>query len=314
MPARGLLLVSQMADRSGAPGSIAGLALDGASAPRVLWPDPESAVGAAAAAAGWGEPSCPGPPDPAQFQPHGISAGSGRAAAELRLAVVAHGQREAIELFVLQGAGPSARLEWRGCVPLPPGSSGNDLELAADGSLVVANYMPSQSGLRALWYEIQGGLGVDTGDLLQWTPGSGFRALPGSASPTPNGVARARGGARVFAAQTGARQVVAIDAEGGALHAIPIGGHPDNLAWRPNGELLVASHLSGTAFLRCAASRGPCRSPWRLHAIDPVSLAAREILRHDGSAVGGVASAAEVGKRVYFGAVFGDRIGVLDLE
>jgi hypothetical protein len=297
VPSRGLLLVSQMAHGGGkAAGSIAALALDAAAAPRVLWPEADGTVSADARSDGWGEPRCERPPDPAQFRPHGISAAA-NASGELALAV----------------SGTGARLRWRGCVPMPPGTSGNDVELAPDGSFAVSNYMPSQSGVSALGYQIAGGLGIDTGDLRVWTPASGFRTWPGSASPTPNGVTRARDAEHLFTAQTGSGRVVAFDARGRA-ETVEIGGHPDNLAWSPSGELLVASHVSGFAFLRCAASSGPCRSPWTLHAIDPATLAAREIVRHDGSAAGGVASAAQVGSRVYLGAVFGDRIGVVDLE
>ncbi len=311
---RGLLLVSQMADLDGTPGSIAGLSLDLARAPRVLWPAASRERAERAPTRGWGDPGCPGPPDPARFMPHGISAGVERPDGELPLAVVVHGEREAVELFALSGAAESAALDWRGCVALPPDTSGNDLELQPDGSLVIANYMPSQSGLRALFYQIAGGLGRDTGDVLLWTPGQGFRHLPGSAGPTPNGVLRSRDGRSVFAAQTGSGNVVAIDLERGAASPIRIGGHPDNLSFDSRGQILVASHLSGLAFLRCAAAAGPCRAPWTLHAIDPGTRTAREILRHDGSAVGGIASAARVGDRIFFGAVFGDRIGVVELE
>ena len=45
--------------------------------------------------------------------------------------------------------------------------------------------------------------------------------------------------------------------------------------------------------------------------IDPATGAASERFSHDGSRIGGVSSVAEVGERLYFGAVFDDRIGVL---
>jgi hypothetical protein len=44
--------------------------------------------------------------------------------------------------------------------------------------------------------------------------------------------------------------------------------------------------------------------------IDPATMAVTEVLRHEGAVVGAVASAQQVGERVYLGAVFGDRIGV----
>jgi hypothetical protein len=62
--------------------------------------------------------------------------------------------------------------------------------------------------------------------------------------------------------------------------------------------------------LLCALGRLPCRTGWSIFEIDPASLRATLLLHHDGSVVGGVASAAEFDGRFYFGAVFDDRIGV----
>ena len=45
--------------------------------------------------------------------------------------------------------------------------------------------------------------------------------------------------------------------------------------------------------------------------VDPATGRASERFAHDGSLVGGVSSAAEAGERLYLGAIFDDRIGVL---
>jgi hypothetical protein len=75
--------------------------------------------------------------------------------------------------------------------------------------------------------------------------------------------------------------------------------------------VLVAVHTSGLAMLRCRFGALPCRSPWELMEVDPATGTASQRFAHDGSLLGGVSSVAEVGERLYFGAVFDDRIGLL---
>ena len=61
----------------------------------------------------------------------------------------------------------------------------------------------------------------------------------------------------------------------------------------------------------CAFGRQPCRSGWAVYEIDPVTLAARPVLEHDGEDLGAVATALEVNGRIYLGAVFDDRVGTV---
>ncbi|MBI4515952.1 MAG: hypothetical protein HY699_09085 [Deltaproteobacteria bacterium] len=316
VPAAGLLLVSQMR-RGDRGGSLVGVPLDAVAqrttAPRRLWPTGQPARDVNLSPAPAGEPSCLEPPAADVFAPHGVTAAPAPAGA-VRLAVVGHGGREALELFDLTGSGSDAVLAWRGCVPLPPGMSGNDVSLAADGEIMVSNYMPTMAGWRGLYYTLKGGMGGHTGSVLAWRPGSGWRELAGSASASPNGVLVTPDGAAVFYAETGSGRVSRVARAGAAAGRTPeqvaIGGNPDNLSLSPRGTILVATHTDGAAFLACAFGRTPCRTGWSLFEIEPAALRATLLLHHDGSAVGGVASAAEHNGRVYFGAVFDDRIGV----
>jgi hypothetical protein len=310
VPAAGLLLVSEMRHAGADAGAIAALPLEGPAAPRRLWPTGADARREPPAGAPRGDPSCGDPPRAEDFAPHGIAAGPPRADGAVPIGVVAHGGREAVELFDLVGAGPAARLRWRGCLPMPPEVAGNDLVFAPDGGVVAANYQPTLEGPRAALSMVRGGLGLATGDVLHWRPGSGWEHLPGTAAPNPNGVLLSPDGRTLWFAQTGAGAVGVLDLPSGRRREVAIGGHPDNLAWSASGRVLAVTHVSGLAFLRCSLGSGPCRSPWALFEIDPASLAARELLRSDGGEVGGVASVAEWRGRLWFGAVFGDRIGV----
>jgi hypothetical protein len=148
---------------------------------------------------------------------------------------------------------------------------------------------------------------------MAWQRGHGWRHLPETAAPAPNGVLVSPDGSTVFYAETGSGLVSRVPA-GGAVgqpaQHIMIGGNPDNLSLNPRGLILAVTHTDGAALLLCAFGRLPCRTGWSLFEIDPLTLRATQLLHHDGSVVGAVASAAEFQGRIYFGAVFDDRIGV----
>ncbi len=312
----GIALVSEMrfpAHTGG--GSIAAIALDeveaGTASPRRLWP-PESADRQPPAEL-VGDPSCTKPA--ADFSPHGLfSAG---AAGARRVAVVNHGEVESVELFDLVGSGKNAQLRWRGCVPLPPDTSANDVAIAPDGEIVVSNFMPdppTKPSLRGLWSMFTAStFGWATGDVMAWTKEHGWRHVRGTEATAPNGVAVSADGESIYYAETFGSRVVRVPRAGrgeGPPQAVEIPGGPDNLSWTSRGTLLVATHMSTTALTFCMLGKTPCRSSWAVYEIDPTSLSAKEILRHDGEVVGAVATAAESGKLHFLGAVYDDRIGV----
>lgn len=329
-PAASLLLVSQMrhpGDTAG--GSLAALSLgpegEPVASPRRLWP-PAEATREAETRGSAGGSICTAPPDAARFAPHGLAAGEVGPAGEIRVAVVGHGVREAVELFALRGMGEAAALRWTGCVPLPENAVGNDVWLDEAGSIWVTNYQPALGGLRGLYHTVAGGLGLPTGEVLRWrsspsslssaSHSSGWESVPGTRGANPNGLVLMPGGAELAVAFTGSGRVGLrpLAASGGPAREIEVGGHPDNLTLSSRGTLLVLVHSSGLASLRCRFGALPCASPWKLMEIEPVAGLASERFAHDGSLVGGVASVAEVGKRLYFGAIFDDRIGVLEVH
>ena len=310
VPDAALLLVSQMRHAQDGPaGSLVALNLDdgGEPAPRVLWPT-EGATRDAPAEPG----DCPGPPSTDRFAPHGLAAGARRDDGSIPVAVIAHGEREAVELFALYGSGASATLRWRDCLTLPPDTAGNDIVFAADGALLVTNYQPTLAGARGFLHTLRGGLGLDTGEVLEHRRETGWRPLPGTRAPNPNGVLVSPDGQTVWLAATGAGAIVSVSRDGGAprRHQIAVGGHPDNLAWSARGTVLAMTHTGTLSILLCRLGARPCRAGWALFEIDPKGADAALLLRHDGSAVGGVASVAEVDGRFYFGAIYDDRIGV----
>ena len=320
VPAAGLLLVSQMrhpGDPAG--GSLAALSLGPAGAPigaaRRLWPPSDAAAGGdREAPAPSGDPACTHPPEAARFSPHGLAVGAPGPDAEIPVAVVGHGEREAVELFGLRGAGEAATLRWKDCVPFPENATGNDVWLGEDGELWATNYQRAVGGLRGLYFTIVGGLGLPTGEVLRWSwISSRWESVPGTRGANPNGLLLLPGGRALAVAYTGAGSVGIrpLAPAAGSPRDIEIGGHPDNLTLSSRATLLALVHTSGLASLRCHLGARPCTSPGKLIEIDPTTGAASERFSHDGSRIGALASVAEVGDRLYFGAVYDDRIGIL---
>jgi hypothetical protein len=308
VPSAGIVVVSELR-YAGAGGALAALTLGAVPVSRRLWPLGET-PGAVAPPPVAGDPSCTSPPAAAAFAPHGITSAP-LAPGMTRIAVVGHEPaREAIELFDLEGVADGARLTWRGCVPLPAGTVGNDLAIAPDGEIVVSNFAPSLAPLSFLYAQLKASLGRATGDLIAWNAQHGWRHIPGTAAPLPNGVAVSPDGGAVYYAETGSGEFARVSRTGGAPTRRAVPGRPDNLAWSRRGTLLAGTHTDGAALLLCFLGRRPCRTGWSLLEIDPRTLEATELLHDDGSVLGAVASATEVDGRVYLGAVFDDRLGV----
>lgn len=310
VPQAGVVLVSNMRPLSGGPGGgfLMALPVRGTTPYRV-WPRQDAVLTPLL-----GDPSCTAPPAADAFAPHGLTSMPTDTPGVVRVALVHHLTRESIELFDLVGTAGDVRLAWRGCVPLPPDTVGNDVAFAPDGEIVAGNFQPTIRFPRGFFYMMESGVGMRTGDVMTWRPERGWRHLPGTGAAAPNGMAVSADGASIFYAETGKRRVVRVPraglAPGEAPRLVDVGGRPDNLAWSPRGTLIAGVHTSDAALL-CMFGRRPCRSSWKLTEIDPATLAAHDVLGDDGSVVGAVASATEIDGCTYFGSVFDDRIGVV---
>ena len=260
----------------------------------------------------FGDPSCPGPPDPKAFFNHGLTSiprGDGAI-----LYVVGHRSdrgegREAVEVFYLRGRGKEAKISWKGCIPTEEAIQANDVAVAPDGEVIVSNYQPTGSP----WHTIRSVmLGRKTGDVMGWKALRGWRHVPNTEARQANGVAVSASGEWIFYAETGSGLVHRISSDGSPPHTTAkVGGNPDNLSWTSRGTLLVATHTGGARFMGCANGRLPCRTSWAIHEIDPATMSEKRILAHDGSLLGAVSAATEARGTIYLGSVFDDRIGVV---
>jgi hypothetical protein len=251
---------------------------------------------------GWGDERCPGPPSPA-FSPHGIELAK-RPSGELALLVVNHGGRESIEMFEVDSAGSVA---WRGCAEPPAGTFMNDVAALPDGGFVASHMYHRETGSLGLaWALLRG---RDTGHVVEWHAERGWGVVPGTAAAFPNGVAVSADGSAVYMNASLGGVVRRIDRASGRETARADVPGPDNASWS-NGRLLVASLRAPTwRVLGCADLRaGACPLAFAIVALDPDTLAARELYAGEGPPMGAGTVAVEVDGELFIGTFAGDRL------
>ncbi len=253
----------------------------------------------------WGASDCPGPPPP-EFAPHGIDLvqrGDGRR----MLAVVNHGGRESVELFEVLGEGRSTRLAWRGCATPPEGAYLNDVVLLRDGGLLTTHMMNKSAPTIGL---IRAAFGGRTGLVYEWSAADGFRAVPGTDLPFPNGIELSDDEADVYVNLYMTSELRRIDRRTGERLASVEVSNPDNLSWSRDGRLLVASHVGGLAdAVQCQSiESGACPLPFEILSLDPRTLQAELLFANGGAPMGGGTVAVEVGDALLIGSFAGDRV------
>ena len=260
--------------------------------------------------------ACPGAPDETTFSAHGLSLRAG-SASEHTLYVVHHGERESVEVFKLKAgtlkAGPVVpNLTWVGCVVYPAGVLGNGVaalpgEAFAAGNFLSTNDPKAMDKLMA---------GQPEGGMLIWRPKTGWEDVPQAATiSADNGVAASVDGKQLFVAGSGDDTVVCLSLDGtpGVRAVIKTGFHTDNLRWGSDGFLYAAGARDSLQnLLACAPNTTQrCTSPFSVMQIDPVTLQAREVVRHPGAPTFGAASTAlRIGDDYWFGTPHGDRIAI----
>lgn len=263
-------------------------------------------------------PRCPGPVAPSAFNARGLSLrkiGSGR----WQLLAVNHGGRESIEVFEVRSRGAARpRLQWRGCIPMPPGQVPNSVVSYADGTVLTT--VLTRPGTTIADF-VQGRV---TGGVWQWKRGQAdFELLPGTEFPGNNGVEVDPDQRRFYVVAFGLHSVLTFDR---FRTSTPLARTeakdfmPDNIHWSSGRLLLAGMRLDEPA---CGGQRkviDGVADPMLCHRgsvvaeLDPAKQTITTIAEFEPQPnFNGVSAAAIANGRLWLGSFQASRIAVASL-
>lgn len=250
---------------------------------------------------------CPGPLNVANFSAHGIAIRQ-QSRGRHRLYVVGHGDREAIEVFVVDARGATPSLAWIGCVVLPDDVSANSVAILPDWGFVTTKFLdrtiPQAESMA------QARQGKLNGAVFEWHPGGKVAAIPGTELSAPNGIEVSADGRTLYVAVFGTHEFVRFrrGADGLEKKAVPVAISPDNVRWTPSGKLLtVGSNYAGPTAPRSTA--------WTVLEVDPETLSMRPAAQGASSrGMQALSVGLAVDGEIWVGTFAGDRVGRVNLE
>ncbi|MDE2220937.1 MAG: hypothetical protein KGL25_10660 [Gammaproteobacteria bacterium] len=251
-------------------------------------------------------PDCPGPPDVARFNAHGIhlhDPQDGRRS----LYVVNHGGRESIEIFSVETHGiADPGLVWKGCIVLPPGMAANSVSVFRDGT-ILATVLTLPGSTIADFVR-----GQNTGVVLQWRPGdSGFKSLPGTELPGNNGIEVSADDQEFYVVAFGLHAVY-VYSRCNPRHplrsAVAPGFMPDNIHWDDGQLLLAGMQLDEPAcgglrkVIDGKADEMRCHRGYAVAALDPAAMQFKVLAKSGPDPdFNGVSAAAIVNNELWLG-------------
>ena len=242
-------------------------------------------------------PECPGPLDIDEFSAHGL------ALKEIEqsyfdLYITSHGAREAIEMFTLDLRDISAKLVWKGCVPLDEKIMHNSLVILSDGGFITTQFITWAGGVESAFS------GEAKGSLVTWSPGGEPTLIPDTELGGPNGIAISDDERYVYVAAFATSELVRFDLSRDPIKAdsITLDILPDNVRWGEPGMLLTAGgNTSGDG--------------WSVIEIDADTLGADRVGgMSSGAILQGASSALQIDNTIWVGTYSGDRIGYFEKE
>jgi hypothetical protein len=254
--------------------------------------------------------TCPGPlASFEQFRPHGLGLRPGKDGIHT-LYVVAHGSREAVEVFELDARGNLPTLTWIGCAVAPETVGLNSVVALPDGGFAVTNFQRpgDPTGRTKL------AAGETTGELWEWHPGKGWERVPGSETSGPNGLEVSKDGKWFYIGGWGSQSLIRLSRGEAPVKkdAVPVGFHIDNVHWAPDGWLFAAGHAgSAQAVLGdCLGQRKCAGVTSHVAKVHPETLKSQQIIRYPSNNLFILGTVAvQVGKEIWLGGVGGtDRI------
>lgn len=239
-----------------------------------------------------------------QLSPHGIHL-SRLSDGRLLLLAINHGDTESVHAYDVIDEGGKVRLAWRGCVNTT--YNFNDLAATPDGFIASYQFdkrLKSNPDVEKILFG-----GRNTGFAVRWSRASGFRKIPGTSAPFPNGMTVSSDGTTAWMAATAAREVRKIDlTHNRQVESAKLPLAPDNLSWTADGQLLVTGAEDIHRLVKCVRTTPSCRVPFAVARIDPDTLKSQVIFRHDGSLLLGASVAIVAQGNIYIGSFAGEHI------
>lgn len=263
----------------------------------------------------WGDANCAMLPT-AKLSPHGLDI-SQRGDGSWQLLVVNHYQRESIEFFELSQGLDGAVLHARGCVEMPAENRINDVAATTDtNGFIVTHMHEPDDGLAGLLNIPKFLLGLDTGYVLEWAPGLGFKRLQGSDGSFPNGVTMAPDQNSYYLNQYTSSTVSHIDRITGKLLNSWDVSHPDNSSLGSDGRLYVSSALGAvTDALECTPKDGfNCMIPFAIEAINLQDGSKELVYKHEDGLIPVATVALPLNGALYLGSYSSDRLSRVILK
>jgi hypothetical protein len=264
--------------------------------------------------------ACPGAPVIDNLVTHGLHIRAGQNG-HSTLYVVAHGGREAIEVFDVNANGASPVLTWTGCVMTPDAMEANSLTSLKDGSLLIT--IPLEHG-KTLGDAMAHTL---TGSVYSWSPGDkDMKIVQGTELPYGNGIEVSADETEFYVASTGLFNVIAYSNTNPAKvlrTTETMAFVPDNLHMGHDGRLITAGLVAdypacgtiGGAEVFELAKFAACPRPFIVKAINPQTMETEDLAKspaHENFS--NITMGLQVGNELWIGTFSGDRIAYRSLE
>lgn len=257
---------------------------------------------------------CPGPLDTdKKMSAHGLNVRPGSGGVHT-LYVVHHGSRESVEVFEIDAVAKPPVLTWIGCAVVLGMQGINSVSPLPGGGFVTTNF--AARGGNVVMAALQ--KGANSGEVWEWQPKDGWKIVPGSESPGPNGIEASADGTWLYVNLWPVRKMMRLSRGRTPVQkdVIDLPFHPDNLRWQADGSLLSAGHAvpSLEGLMECFAKACPGATS-NAARIDAKVFKAEEVVRlpFSPSFAGGTA-ALQVGQEIWLGSVRGDRVARYPLK
>jgi sugar lactone lactonase YvrE len=223
------------------------------------------------------------------------------------LYVVHHGFRESIEVFDIDAQTKTPTLAWRGCILAPKGVNFNGVAPLPNGGIVTTRTF--RTGVSEM---MLGAEGQDIGEVYEWHSRDGWKVVPGSASPGPNGIEVSPDGQWLYVALWPFKKIMRLSRGRAQVEktVLDVSFHPDNLRWQADGSLLTGGAYAPTRDDMMPCMEKVCKgAAARVARIDPRTLKVEEIVNYPSEDVFFAATAAvQVGREIWIGSTQGDRL------